>query len=256
MLVSVPGILPTANSGSAGRRSPLLHALAALWLLLWTLLCLTEVANLIHDPRVPHWHPFTIALISTGVLGGWLAWALASRRFERIDTDPPGRWFRYHLRMLPLLIVGCIVLVVSLRQVAYGLMGADYRYLPWRILIPYESAKVVLFYALWLALMFGMLTLAKWREDSERMLGVHKALAQAQLAQLQAQLRPHFLFNALNTVSSLMICLLHTSFGRFVRGDPRAAIIHPDRGFESGRKRWSFRQVESKERCSVSDICG
>ncbi len=205
MLVSVPGILPIADSISAGRRSPLLYALAALWLLLWTLLCLTEVANLIHNPRVPHWHPFTIALISTGVVGGWLAWALASRRFERLDTDPPGRWFWYHLRMLPLLIVGCIVLVVSLRQVAYGLMGADYRYLPWRMLIPYESAKVVLFYALWLALMFGMLTLAKWREDSERMLGVQKALAEAQLAQLQAQLRPHFLFNALNTVSSLMM---------------------------------------------------
>jgi len=36
------------------------------------------------------------------------------------------------------------------------------------------------------------------------MLAVQKALAEAQLAQLQAQLRPHFLFNALNTVSSLM----------------------------------------------------
>jgi sensor histidine kinase YesM len=36
------------------------------------------------------------------------------------------------------------------------------------------------------------------------MLSVQKALAEAQLAQLQAQLRPHFLFNALNTVSALM----------------------------------------------------
>jgi sensor histidine kinase YesM len=36
------------------------------------------------------------------------------------------------------------------------------------------------------------------------MLAVQKALVEAQLAQLQAQLRPHFLFNALNTVSSLM----------------------------------------------------
>jgi len=31
-----------------------------------------------------------------------------------------------------------------------------------------------------------------------------KALAEAQLAQLQGQLRPHFLFNSLNTVSALM----------------------------------------------------
>jgi LytS/YehU family sensor histidine kinase len=31
-----------------------------------------------------------------------------------------------------------------------------------------------------------------------------KHLAESQLAQLKAQLQPHFLFNALNTISSLM----------------------------------------------------
>jgi sensor histidine kinase YesM len=71
-------------------------------------------------------------------------------------------------------------------------------------MIPFEGHKVALFYGLWLALVFGLLTLEKRREDSERLLGVQKALVEAQLAQLQAQLRPHFLFNALNTVSSLM----------------------------------------------------
>jgi sensor histidine kinase YesM len=83
-------------------------------------------------------------------------------------------------------------------------MNPLYQYLPLPIMIPHESVKVSLFYVLWLALMFGLLTLAKWRQESERLLGVQKALAEAQLAQLQAQLRPHFLFNALNTVSSLM----------------------------------------------------
>jgi LytS/YehU family sensor histidine kinase len=39
---------------------------------------------------------------------------------------------------------------------------------------------------------------------------MQKALAEAQLAQLQGQLRPHFLFNALNTVSALM----HTDVAR------------------------------------------
>ena len=39
---------------------------------------------------------------------------------------------------------------------------------------------------------------------------MQKALAEAQLAQLQAQLRPHFIFNALNTVSALM----HTDVAR------------------------------------------
>jgi LytS/YehU family sensor histidine kinase len=59
-------------------------------------------------------------------------------------------------------------------------------------------------------LIYGVLTLAKWREDTERMLAFKKALAEAQLAQLQAQLRPHFIFNTLNTVSALM----HTDVAR------------------------------------------
>jgi LytS/YehU family sensor histidine kinase len=42
------------------------------------------------------------------------------------------------------------------------------------------------------------------------LLQTQKALAEAQLAQLQGQLRPHFLFNALNTVSALM----HTDVAR------------------------------------------
>jgi sensor histidine kinase YesM len=77
--------------------------------------------------------------------------------------------------------------------------------IPPHLRIPFETGKFVLFYLLWIALMFGLLTLEKRREESERLLGAQKALAEAQLAQLQSQLRPHFLFNALNTVSSLML---------------------------------------------------
>jgi hypothetical protein len=182
----------------------LLYAIAALWLLLWTMVGLIETAPLIHHPRVPLWHPIVIVLISTAVVATWLVWALRTRRFERAPLDPPGRWFRYHLRALPLLIVGGIVLIYGLRQAAYQVMNPVYSYLPLQIMIPHEAVKISLFYGLWLALMFGLLTLAKWREESERLLGMQKALAEAQLAQLQAQLRPHFLFNALNTVSSLM----------------------------------------------------
>jgi LytS/YehU family sensor histidine kinase len=110
----------------------------------------------------------------------------------------------HHLRILPLLIIGCIPLVYGLRLAFYGWIGRDYGGPPIHMLIPFDSIKIALFYGLWLTLMFGLLTLVKWREDSERMLAVQKALAEAQLAQLQAQLRPHFLFNALNTVSALM----------------------------------------------------
>jgi hypothetical protein len=235
MLWSVPATSLTTPVGTAGLadarlHSPLLRALAAMWLLLWSLIGLVETAPLIHHPRVPIWHPVVIVLISTAVVATWLWWALKTRRFQRAPLDPPGRWFRYHLRALPLLIVGCIVLVYGFREAAYQVMNPVYSYLPLRITIFHETIKVSLFYGLWLALMYGLLTLAKWREESERLLGVQKALAEAQLAQLQAQLRPHFLFNALNTVSSLM----HTDTARADRvlaqlGDLLRASLGPGR---------------------------
>ena len=202
--MSVPASSATPVSLDARRRSPLLYAIAALWLLLWALIALVEVAALLHTPRVPQWHPLVVVLDSTAVGGAWLAWTIVSRHFERVPIDPPGRWVRYHLRALPLLIVIGIPLDLGLRIAFYSLIGRDYGYAPIHLAIPFQAVKISLFYGLWLVLMFGLLTLAKRREDSERLLGVQKALAEAQLAQLQAQLRPHFLFNALNTVSALM----------------------------------------------------
>jgi LytS/YehU family sensor histidine kinase len=76
--------------------------------------------------------------------------------------------------------------------------------LPWRGFIPFELVKASLFYCLWLGLVYGTLAMLRSREQSAQLTLVQKALAEAQLAQLQAQLRPHFLFNTLNTASSLM----------------------------------------------------
>jgi LytS/YehU family sensor histidine kinase len=60
------------------------------------------------------------------------------------------------------------------------------------------------FYCLWLGLVYGTLSQIRSREQSAQLSLIQKALVEAQLARLQAQLRPHFLFNTLNTVSSLM----------------------------------------------------
>jgi hypothetical protein len=199
--VATPAL--TALSTSSLLRSPLQYAIAGLWLLLWTMVALVEVAALFHDPRVPHWHPATVVLISPAVCGVWLVWALVTRQFERVPIDPPGRWFVRQLRLLPVLLLS-IPIVWGLRQLFYALIGRNYGGPPLHMMIPWEIVKLTLFYGLWLALAYGLLVLAKRREDSERMLAVQKALAEAQLAQLQAQLRPHFLFNTLNTVSALM----------------------------------------------------
>ena len=187
------------------RRSPLLYGIAVLWWLLWTMVALIEAGpRVLHDPRVPHWHTLVVILLSPTVVGVWFVWVLATRRLERLSIDPPRAWFRHHLRVLPLLILGYIPVVYGLRLGFYELIGTNYGGPPRVLIIPFEAVKISLFYGLLLTLMFGLLMLVKRREDSERMLAVQRALAEAQLAQLQAQLRPHFLFNALNTVSALM----------------------------------------------------
>jgi hypothetical protein len=179
--------------------------LPGLWLLLWMLVALIEKQVIIHLPGIPLWRPFVMSLASTAAVGAWLMWALKSGYFERVPVAPPRYWFGRYLTALPLLIAGHVVVVLTLREATSVYLDLHFGYIPLHLLVLYEGFKVTLFYIIWLGLLFGILTLQRWREDSERMMGIQKALAEAQLSQLQAQLRPHFLFNALNTVSSLMM---------------------------------------------------
>ena len=74
----------------------------------------------------------------------------------------------------------------------------------WPQIFIYESIKLLLFAGLWFSIIFGLSSFALWKQERERLLTLQKHLAESQLAQLRAQLQPHFLFNALNTISSLM----------------------------------------------------
>lgn len=179
--------------------------LPGLLLLLWLLVSLVEKALLIHTPGVPLWKPFLMSLIPTVGLGILLWWALKSGYFERVPVAPPRYWFARCFRAIPLVILADVLLVLAVREGASLFFNLRYGYIPLHLFVLYEGIKVTLFYIIWLGLLFGILTLQRWREDAERMMGIQKALAEAQLSQLQAQLRPHFLFNALNTVSSLMM---------------------------------------------------
>jgi LytS/YehU family sensor histidine kinase len=97
-----------------------------------------------------------------------------------------------------------VVSVYALRHGVYALAGETYEHPPWPYLFFYEGVKLLLFAGLWLGIIFGLASFASWRHERERLLTLQKQLAESQLAQLRAQLQPHFLFNALNTISSLM----------------------------------------------------
>ena len=118
--------------------------------------------------------------------------------------DYPLRWFGKHLVWLPLIIPTFIVVAYSMRHAVYALTGEIYEHESWGFLLFYESIKLLLFTSLWLCIIFGFASFTLWRQERERLLALQKHLAESQLAQLKAQLQPHFLFNSLNTISALM----------------------------------------------------
>jgi two-component system, LytTR family, sensor kinase len=189
--------------------SPLI-VLGVLWATLWTLISISENSGYIHDQSIPVWQPVVLLSVSTGTIVIWLILELRSARYLEIALDPPRPWFHRQLRRLPLLAIGYVVVVFGLRHGLFALVGTRYRHLTWGILAPFELVKASLFYCLWLGLVYGTLSHIRAREQSAQLSLVQKALVEAQLARLQAQLRPHFLFNTLNTVSSLM----HSDVGR------------------------------------------
>jgi hypothetical protein len=194
---------PLADTPLSWSRSPLVP-LAALWATLWTLVAIIESSYYIHTPSIPRWKPFTLILSLTCTITVWLTFELRSARYLRFPLEPPRPWFLHHLRRLPILASGYVVIVFGLRHAVFAMAGGHYEHLPWQGQIPFELVKASLFYCLWLGLVYGTLSLLKSREQSAKLDQVQKALVESQLAQLQAQLRPHFLFNTLNTVSSLM----------------------------------------------------
>jgi Histidine kinase len=193
----------TANTLPPWSRSPL-FPLAALWATLWTLVAIVESSFYIHGPSIPRWQPLTLILSLTSTIGVWLTFELRSTRYLQFPLEPPGPWFLYHLRRLPILASGYVFIVFGLRHGIFAIAGERYEHLPWQGLIPFEIIKASLFYCLWLGLVYGTLSLLRSREQSAQIGLIQKALVESQLARLQAQLRPHFLFNTLNTVSSLM----------------------------------------------------
>ena len=68
----------------------------------------------------------------------------------------------------------------------------------------YEVLRFSIFYVLFCGVQFGVRSYMAWHAERLRAERHERLSQQAQLLQLTQQLQPHFLFNALNTVSSLI----------------------------------------------------
>lgn len=180
------------------------YALAAAWLLFWTLMIVTAVQDALRDGEHAIWKPIlwesSSALIGTALL---LAQRLHTRRYDHLIATPL-RWFGRQLLWVPVYWCAFVPLVFGIRHGVYALAGDVYRHEDWPRIFLYEDVKISVYFGLFVLIQFGLLSYRALMEERLRAEQANNLLRQAQLQQLTQQIQPHFLFNALNTISSLM----------------------------------------------------
>jgi len=180
------------------------------WVLFWTLMVLVALEDYRRDGGTALWQPI-LWETSSAVVATLLF--LVQRRFSRGDdalVATPRRWFGRQLRWLPLYWFGFTPAVFAVRHGIHALAGARYHHEPWGEVFVYEALKISVFFGLFMTIGFGLLSYREMMKERVRAEQAGALLREAQLARLTRQMQPHFLFNALNTVSSLM----HTDVAR------------------------------------------
>jgi signal transduction histidine kinase len=143
----------------------------------------------------------------TGVMNAGLLF-FAVRRLARWAPIAGDRWpSRVSLHGAALIVFSLVHTSMNWasREVLFPLAGlGDYDYGVMRVRYLMEFPIDVIIYSCFVA---GVWSADRWRAERRRDLeaaALQSRLAEARLQNLQLQLQPHFLFNALNTISSVM----------------------------------------------------
>ena len=174
----------------------------------WTLLGLWQGINsaLGHRgdiPPLPLWQPLTWALSSAMAVA---VLALAVYRFEARFVLGGGRTWRHlpaHLLAAVLFTLLHVALMVALRKGVYALAGQHYHF-GGVVSLLYQFQMDVITYAVIIGVCAYLRTRRERHRHELNALRLARELSEARLAQLGAQIEPHFMFNALNTIASHM----------------------------------------------------
>lgn len=154
------------------------------------------------NPEAVAWHYYTWELSSALVIG---ALALAVARFEsRWKITGPGAWRRLLLH-LPAAVVFSLVhvaIIVAIRKAVYAAMGSSYVFGEVWIGLVYEFQKDLMTYLSLVVACALIRTIRERRQQQLDELELRRALSEARLAHLSAQIEPHFVFNTLNAISN------------------------------------------------------
>ncbi|UUZ53535.1 histidine kinase [Massilia sp. H-1] len=176
------------------------------WLLFWAMMVAVAVQDYARDDGNAYWQPVlweTSSMLSATLL------LLVQRHFTvRRDAallpTPSCAGSALQFAWLPLYWIAFVPIAFGIRHGVYALMGQVYEHEPWGETFLYESLKLSVFVSLFFLIRFGILSYHQLLEEKLRVERANALLRQAQLQRLAQQMQPHFLFNALNTISSLM----------------------------------------------------
>ncbi len=184
-------------------RTRLVFVLA--WLLFWTMMVSVAVQDYVRDDEGSnYWQP---VLWETSSMVTVTALLFTQRHFTRPYDHllaTPWRWFALQAAWLPLYWSAFVPIAFGIRHAVYALAGHRYEHPPWPETFLYESIKLSVFVGMYYLILFGVLSYLELLQEKVRVERANALLRQAQLQRLAQQMQPHFLFNALNTISSLM----------------------------------------------------
>lgn len=174
------------------------------WLLLWAMMVSTAVQDYARDEDRDYWKPIlweTSSMITVTLL---LTIQYHFTHRHKHLLAQPARWFSMQAAWLPMYWVVFVPIAFGIRHAVYALAGQEYTHEPWGETFFYEAIKLTVFLGMFYMIDFGILSYRELLEEKVRVERANALLRQAQLQRLAQQMQPHFLFNALNTISSLM----------------------------------------------------
>lgn len=176
----------------------------AFWLAVGLVLALAELQHYLRSGGLHPWEPFLWELSSTAstslltlAIYGWHRWLFENE--HRVPARIAG-----HLAGAALYLLAHSALMYAIRTVVYATVDVAYHPGDWTYILGYEGAKDLVSYVLIVAVCHGVLLVLRDRRHRADVARLNAELAAARIARLQEQVQPHFLFNTLNLVSSVM----------------------------------------------------
>ncbi|HZP65684.1 MAG TPA: histidine kinase [Rudaea sp.] len=181
----------------------------SLWLAGWIALGLWLGVNSIIGRRnagmpIAAWQPLCWELSSTLVMA--VLCVVAYKFEQRFPLSGPGSLRRLSAHVPAAFVFSAVhtSAMVSIRKLVYAMAGSHYDFGDPLLGFAYELQKDLISYAIVVGVCIALRTDRARRARELAVLRLERDLSDARLAQLTAQIEPHFVFNTLNAISNRM----------------------------------------------------